>query len=75
MTLMLSVWVSTDAAPTVRRMRVDVTTAANDTNSNTETTPTTSPATYSLTWQWSRFNEDFGEVKPPPAATVTQSTP
>jgi hypothetical protein len=24
------------------------------------------PLTYSLNWQWSRFNEDFGEVKPPP---------
>jgi len=25
--------------------------------------------TCSLTWKWSRFNEDFGEVKPPPTAT------
>jgi hypothetical protein len=25
---------------------------------------------YTLTWQWSRFNEDLGEVKAPPTETV-----
>lgn len=25
---------------------------------------------YTLTWNWSRFNEDFGEVKPPPTETI-----
>ena len=27
---------------------------------------------YTLTWTWSRFNEDFGEVKPPPTETIQQ---
>ncbi|HEX9990798.1 MAG TPA: WD40 repeat domain-containing protein [Chloroflexia bacterium] len=25
---------------------------------------------YTLTWKWGRFNDDFGEVKPPPAETI-----
>jgi hypothetical protein len=25
---------------------------------------------YTLTWTWSRFNEDFGEIKPPPTGTI-----
>jgi WD40 repeat protein len=25
---------------------------------------------FTLTWTWSRFNEDFGEVEPPPADTI-----
>lgn len=25
---------------------------------------------YTLTWKWSRFNDDFGEVKPPPPETL-----
>jgi hypothetical protein len=30
--------------------------------------PTDTP--YTLTWKWSRFNEDFGKVEPPPRETV-----
>lgn len=27
-------------------------------------------AQFRATWKWSRFNEDFGEIKPPPTVTV-----
>jgi hypothetical protein len=30
--------------------------------------PTDTP--YTLTWKWSRFNEEFGEVKAPPTETI-----
>jgi hypothetical protein len=29
----------------------------------------------SLTWTWSRFNEEFEEVKPPPVETIKQPAP
>jgi hypothetical protein len=60
----LSVWVSTDATPLIRRMRIGVTLPARVGGEGT------TPTTYSLTWTWSRFNEDFGEVVPPATETV-----
>jgi hypothetical protein len=54
----VSLWVSTELAPTIRQMKVE--------GSNTvekQETP------FTLTWTWNRFNEDFGEIKPPPTET------
>lgn len=67
-TMTLNLWLSTDATPTVRRMRVDATGPA---MRGTGIEPgAMDNVSCSLTWTWSRFNEDFGEVKPPPAETI-----
>ena len=60
----MSFWVSTDATPTVRQMWIEGSNVVHKENRQPTDTP------YTLTWKWSHFNEDFGEVKPPPPETV-----
>jgi hypothetical protein len=55
----VSFWVSTEMAPTIRQMKVEGSNRVENID-----TP------YTLTWNWSHFNEDFGEVKPPPTETI-----
>lgn len=70
----LEVWISTDTTPRLRRMRVDVATPPTGNSSDTELTPAVNAPniTYSLTWTWSHFNEDLGEVTPPSADKIKQ---
>ena len=58
----LSIWVSTDAAPTIRQMRIEVVPAAEP-----AIVPAVEQEPYSLTWTWSRFNDDSIEDIQPPA--------
>ncbi len=58
----LDFWVSTDTAPTVRQMRAKGRVYA--------TKEKTGVVSFEATWKWSRFNEDFGEVKAPPTETL-----
>jgi hypothetical protein len=55
----VSLWVSTEMTPTIRQMKVEGSNRVENID-----------APYTLTWNWSHFNEDFGEVKPPPTETV-----
>jgi hypothetical protein len=58
----LDFWVSMDATPTVRQMRAEGRAYA--------TSEKAGIVSFEATWNWTRFNEDFGEVKPPPTETV-----
>ncbi|HEX8597146.1 MAG TPA: hypothetical protein VF952_01355 [Chloroflexia bacterium] len=60
----INLWVSTDITPTIRQMHV----ASTNTILNEDEQPTETP--YTLHWKWSRFNEDFGKVEPPPPDTI-----
>ena len=60
----ISFWVSTDITPTVRQMRIEGSNVVRGDYEKPIDTP------YTLTWKWNRFNEDFGEVKPPPSESV-----
>jgi hypothetical protein len=53
-------WVSTDITPTIRQMHI----ASTNTILNEDEQPIETP--FTLHWKWSRFNEDFGKVEPPP---------
>ena len=62
-----SIWVSAGSNPDVRQMQIKGERAAStDAGTAAVATP------YDVTWTWSHFNEDFGEVKPPPTETVKQ---
>jgi hypothetical protein len=54
----VDLWVSTDTTPTIRKLIIEG-------DSGQPEGPS-----HNLTWTWSRFNEDFGEVKPPPTETI-----
>lgn len=79
----LSFWVSTDVTPTIRQMAVEGTAnlssdGANDRGSATVTLkgnsqPSDKP--YHITWKWSRFNEDFGMINPPPPEKINTPIP
>jgi hypothetical protein len=79
----ISIWVSTDITPTIRQMTVDgidipPSDGANDPASATATLkengqPPDKP--YHLTWKWSRFNEDFGVINPPPPEKINTPVP
>lgn len=61
----ITVWVSTDVTPTIRQMRIE---GSNGSRASEDEQPTDTP--FTLTWTWSRFNEDFGEIKAPPTETI-----
>jgi WD40 repeat protein len=70
----LEMWISTDATPTVHKLVVKGTWSGKAGPQPTRVTPPegVTPGTgesqvaasepYTLTWTWSRFNEDFGEI-------------
>jgi hypothetical protein len=62
-----SMWVSAGSSPFVHQMLV-----TGEKSDSTAVGTATGTTPYTLTWRWSRFNEDFGEVKPPPTETVKQ---
>ena len=71
----VDLWVSTGITPTIRQMRVEGGGLGSQQAAATAVAeggpyPTAYP--YTLTWHWSRFNEDFGEVKPPPAEMIDE---
>jgi hypothetical protein len=55
----LELWISTEVTPTIRQMKI-----GGDNVEDGQQSP------YTLTWKWSRFNEDFGRVELPPTETV-----
>jgi hypothetical protein len=59
-----TLWVSTDMTPTIRQMHIEGT----NTILNEDEQPTEAP--YTMHWKWSRFNEDFGKVEPPPPDSI-----
>lgn len=62
-----SIWVSAGSSPYAHQMQLTgERSASTDAGTATVATP------FTLTWKWGHFNEDFGEVKPPPAKTVKQ---
>ncbi|MDQ3930449.1 MAG: hypothetical protein M3328_15060 [Chloroflexota bacterium] len=58
-----SIWVSTDITPTIRQMRIEGVSIVHE-GSEAVAKP------FALHWKWSRFNEDFGKVEPPPPDTI-----
>jgi hypothetical protein len=78
-----SFWITTNDTPMILRMEMIGHTSPFGLEGNTggqqqpSTTPTDAKSddgytavSFRATWNWSRFNEDFGEVKPPPTETI-----
>ncbi len=70
-------WVSTDSLPTVRQIRIEGDLPPTSPSPSMTPTPSNERGdeehkglSFKYTWKWSRFNENFGEVKPPPTETV-----
>lgn len=64
----IHLWISTEASPTIRQMRTEVTGNRGPVSNDPGGPP---GVRYSLTWQWSRFNEDFGVIPAPLPGTPT----
>jgi hypothetical protein len=60
----LDVWVSTDATPRILRTRYEIAVLPAESNDQAEPTPGIT-VSYSLTWTWSRFNEQFPTIVAP----------
>jgi WD40 repeat protein len=60
--LKADIWVSTDKTPLIRRLQ-------------TATTREAGAQPITLIWHWSRFNEDFGDIKPPMESDDDGSSP
>jgi hypothetical protein len=64
-------WVSTDSLPTVRQIRSEGTlppASMTPTPGSKKGSEEHEALSFKYTWKWSRFNEDFADVNPPPLA-------
>jgi hypothetical protein len=68
----IDLWISTESSPTVRQMRTEVTGSRGPVSNDPGAPP---GVRYSLTWQWSRLNEDFGTIPAPSLGTPTPPAP
>lgn len=71
----VELWISTGATPVVHRVVARGYRSASATPSAQVTAGTAGQEIaqgepYTMTWTWSRFNEDLGEVKPPPTESL-----
>jgi len=66
-------WVSTGTLPTVKQIRLKGAlppASMTPTPGSTKGTEEHEALSFTYAWKWSRFNEDFADIKPPPTATV-----
>jgi hypothetical protein len=73
----VELWVSTGATPLVHKVVAKgipslLSTPEPQVTAETGMQGVVESELYTLTWTWSRFNEDFGKIEPPPTTTVKE---
>jgi hypothetical protein len=70
----ITFWVTTDTSAVIKQMQVRGFLSERKDEAATPTVQkkesTYREVSFQTTWKWSHFNEDFGEVKPPPTESV-----